>query len=63
MSHSVAWAGSGPSSSPMGSSPCDVWMTREQYDEERQGLMCNELKGMMQKGLSDNLYEIVSKSL
>ena len=38
-------------------------MRCDQYDEGRQALICDELKRMMAKDLSDNLYEIVSKSL
>ena len=35
----------------------------EQYDKARQDLMQSELRRMMEQKLSDNLYEIVSKSL
>ena len=43
---------------------CSCFALRcDQYDEGRQALICDELKRMMAKDLSDNLYEIVSKSL
>lgn len=40
-----------------------VCLYGEQYDKARQELMQSELRRMMDQKLSDNLYEIVSKSL